>query len=88
MFIYQTHTEMVGYMMRKKKWLSVMTGFPDFYKILKQKFFQFYLVEVYRPLINEKNADIEYYEKRKDYNSVLAVEDKRFDDTNTAKLIS
>ena len=72
-FIYQSHTEMVGYMIRKPKWLTLMKNFHNFELILKQKFFQFYLNEIYRPLINEKNITIEYFKKREDYNHVLTL---------------
>ena len=48
----------------------------DFANQIKRKSFDFFVCQIYRPLMIQKNQDIEDYDKRKDYEQVLAIADK------------
>lgn len=59
MFINVAHTDMTCYALRKENWHRIMNEYPDLYRIVKQKNFNFYFNEIYRPLIKQKQQDID-----------------------------
>ena len=67
LFIHNAHTDLVCYAIRKRNWESIMQEFPDYYRLIKQKIFSQYYTQMYRPLMKQKNVDIDFFERRKDY---------------------
>ena len=66
-FVIVAQTDMLCYVLRREQWLSLSQDFPDFFRIIKQKAFSFYISHVHRPLLKLKTRDIKRYEQRKDY---------------------
>ena len=75
--LYQaSSSELKGYAIRKREWMNILGEFKDFSTQIKRKSFDFFVCQIYRPLMIQKNQDIEEYDKRKDYEQVLAIADK------------
>ena len=53
--------------------MALMSNFPKFEKILKSKFFRFFFLQIYHPLMKRKSRDIKFYDSRRDYEQVLVV---------------
>ena len=51
--------------------MEIMKKFAEFYLIIKQKSLSFYFTKLFRPLIRLKKKNIEFYEKRNDFDQVL-----------------
>jgi hypothetical protein len=66
-FVYKVHNDLLCYGLRRKEWYTIMNIFPDFHKIIKQKTLRHYFDNIYRPLMKQKNRDIQEYEERNDY---------------------
>lgn len=67
LFTIQAQTDVKCYAIRKEKWFKIMLDFPDMYRIVKQKCFNFYFNQIFRPLIKQKQQDIEQFGERNDY---------------------
>jgi signal-transduction protein with cAMP-binding, CBS, and nucleotidyltransferase domain len=74
-FTYKAHTDLVCYAIKRKDWYSITKQFPDYLRIVKQKLLKYYFEHVYTPLMKYKRSDIEEFEKRHDYNQILATKD-------------
>lgn len=49
--------------------------FPQYYRVIKEKVLYHYKQHIYTPLMYQKNKDIMNYEKRKDFQQILAMND-------------
>ena len=66
-FLYRAKTDMVCYAIRKANWIALMKEFSIFRNDIAAKFFQFYYLNIYSPILKRKQQDINFYDKRRDY---------------------
>lgn len=66
-------TDMHCYAIKKANWNEIMQEFPDIYRLIRLKIFDFYFNKMYRPLLRQKMMDINCMDRRQDYGSILAV---------------
>lgn len=74
-FIYRTHSECEGFMIRKAHWKSLMDNFTEFFSIIKKKVLLEHINKIRRPLMDYKQKDIEHYDQRADFQQVLTLKD-------------
>lgn len=67
LFIYKAHTKCNGYIIRKAKWVSFETEHPHMYNYLKRKTLFNYLDKIRKPLLEQKDHDIEHFDLRADF---------------------
>lgn len=85
-FIHRTHTECRGYSIRKQYWKKIMDDFPEFFSILKRKVLYEYITKIRKPIMAFKDKDIIHYDKRADFQQVLAL--RNYDENELSNLIS
>jgi CRP-like cAMP-binding protein len=73
LFIFKTFTECKGYIIRKQKFRDLEVEHRELYHSLKQNSLFNYIQNIRRPLLQHKQEDIEFYDKRADYQQVLAL---------------
>jgi len=59
---------------------------PDFFSILKRKVLYEYITKIRKPILQFKEKDIKHYDKRSDFQQVLAL--RNYDDNELSNLIS
>ena len=72
-FIYKTHTNCSGYIIRKAKWRALEVEHTELYNYIKRQSLFNYLNKVRKPLLESKDQDIEQYDLRADYQQVLCL---------------
>lgn len=85
-FIHRTHTECKGYSIRKSNWKAIMDDYPEFFSILKRKVLYEYITKIRKPIMQFKEKDIVHYDKRADFQQVLAL--RNYDENELSNLIS
>lgn len=80
LFTMVAQTDMKCYAIRKENWFKIMNDFPDLYRIVRQKHFNFFFNHIYRPIIKQKQQDIEQFGERNDYFQVMALNNFSFED--------
>jgi len=73
LFIYKTFTACSGYVIRKKNWRNLENDHPELYCSIKRQALFNYIHKIRRPLLDQKQADIEHYDLRADYSQVLCL---------------
>ena len=73
LFIYKTFTACSGYVIRKKNWRALENEHPELYCSIKRQALFNYIHKIRRPLLDQKQADIEHYDLRADYSQVLCL---------------
>lgn len=79
-FYFKAHTNMMCYSIRRSNWNDIMNEYGELFRIVKQKCFNFYFNQVYRPMIRLKKIDIQSIDARNDYSQVLAVTSDTFEE--------
>lgn len=85
-FIHRTHSECAGFYIRKKYWKKIMDNYPEFFSIMKRKVLYEYITKIRKPIMAHKDKDIIHYEKRADFQQVLAL--RNYDENELSNLIS
>lgn len=85
-FIHRTHTECKGNSIRKSNWKAIMDDYSEFFSILKRKVLYEYITKIRKPIMQFKEKDIVHYDKRADFQQVLAL--RNYDENELSNLIS
>ena len=85
LFIYKTHTECTGFSIRKKNLHALKLDHPVLYRHIKRKALFHYIQRIRRPLLEQKQLDIEHYQTRADYKQVLYL--RNTDDQEIQKIV-
>lgn len=60
-----------------------MDEYPELYRVVKGKIFNFYFNQIHRPMIRLKMIDIKSIDMRNDYSQVLAVTSDTFEEVKS-----
>jgi len=85
LFIYKTFQECKGYLIRKKQFRELEKEHPELYDGMKKKAMFTYIQKIRRPLLEFKEEDIEFYDRRADYKQVLAL--RNYDENEIKDLV-
>jgi hypothetical protein len=70
------------YSINKMKWIRIASSYPEFHIHMKEKILHHYKSQIYSPLMKLKNKDIFKYQKRKDYQQIMAMNDPQLKEIN------
>lgn len=78
LFTFVAHTDLDCYAIRRQEWHDIMQEFPELFRVVKHKCFEFYFNQVQRPMMQQKLMDIKGFDKRTDFSQVLTVRANTF----------
>lgn len=74
-FMYRSHSRVEGFFIRKRKWHALGSDFPDHFEFITRRAFMNQVTGLSRKMNTLRDEEVNRYQKRSDYHSVLVVRD-------------